>query len=69
MSDIRELVREAIREYVHIGRGEIEAALENLDLGGLVADAVAEQLPGLVENLVADELEDAVADALSDALS
>lgn len=67
--NIRNEIREAIAEAVEITPGMIRDAIEEMDIGDLVAEAVEEILPDRLQNLVAELLEEAVSDAVDEALS
>ena len=69
MNDIREMVREAIREYITISKTDIERALEDIDLTGMIDDAVKSHLPYAIMEIAEQEINDIVAAAVSDALS
>ena len=68
MTEIRRIIREAIRESVTISEDDVLAALEQIDISFLVTDAVQNTLREYVERTVGEELGDAVAEAIGDML-
>ena len=67
--NVREIIREAIRDEVTIDRADIERAMSQLELAYMVAEAVEEQLPEAIEYLVKDEIDSVVGNVLGDLLS